>query len=234
MVATPNRIRELRDALGLTQKEVGARVGLSSAQISRLEKGERPLSVPWMNRLARVLGCTPAELLAEQSSEEPPRTDPASAPVARTRQPGFRLVPPGNAYSRPWPVPLWDEGASFCPHGCVYFGEEFLKRLDLDPMRCVVIEVHDSSMSPTFPSGSVCLVDCRYAELVDGVCFAFEQNGDPVIRWARNNGTDWLLIADDYSAPYYPWGERTRCIGRVIWTARLINHETHPKLTNAA
>lgn len=61
----PNRIRELREAKGLSQYELGQLAGTGNQQISRLEMGKRSLTTEWMRRLSAALGCKPWELLAE-------------------------------------------------------------------------------------------------------------------------------------------------------------------------
>lgn len=59
----PNRIREIRERLGLTQEQLAERVGTTAQQISRLEKGQRGLDVPWMEKIAAALGEKPAALI---------------------------------------------------------------------------------------------------------------------------------------------------------------------------
>jgi transcriptional regulator with XRE-family HTH domain len=49
------RIRELRNAKGLTQNELGQRVGLAHTYISRLEKGHITPTLPLLERLAKGL-----------------------------------------------------------------------------------------------------------------------------------------------------------------------------------
>lgn len=72
----PNRIRELRLAAGLTLDQLAALANTSNQQISRLERGERKLSLEWMDRIAQALGrevhdmLPKAPELAEVSDEE--------------------------------------------------------------------------------------------------------------------------------------------------------------------
>ena len=61
----PNRLRELREARGLTLRDLAERVGTSNQQISHLELGKRQLTMDWMGRVAAVLGVHPWELVAE-------------------------------------------------------------------------------------------------------------------------------------------------------------------------
>lgn len=59
-----NRIRELREQRGLSAEKLAALVGTTQAQISRLENGQRRLTVDWMNRIASALGIKPQDLIA--------------------------------------------------------------------------------------------------------------------------------------------------------------------------
>lgn len=58
-----NRIRQLRESRGWSQRELGRRINSSGSQIRKLETGERQLTQHWMDRIARVLGCEPGDLL---------------------------------------------------------------------------------------------------------------------------------------------------------------------------
>ncbi|MDE3722845.1 XRE family transcriptional regulator [Nocardiopsis sp. N85] len=55
-LALGKRIAEAREDAGMTQEDVGLAVGLDRSAISRLEKGERKLSVPELVAVANTLG----------------------------------------------------------------------------------------------------------------------------------------------------------------------------------
>jgi len=57
-----NRIRELRNAAKLSQAGLADLVGTSQAQIARLETSDRRLTAEWMQRIARALHVSPADL----------------------------------------------------------------------------------------------------------------------------------------------------------------------------
>lgn len=59
----PNRIRELREKIGMSQAELARRVSITAGALQKVEIGARKLDQQWMRRLAPVLGVTPAELL---------------------------------------------------------------------------------------------------------------------------------------------------------------------------
>lgn len=64
----PNRIRELRMALRLSQQDLADRVGCSKMQISGLERGKPLLDINWMRRIAPALGVLPADLLTAEDN----------------------------------------------------------------------------------------------------------------------------------------------------------------------
>lgn len=56
-------LRQLREAAGLSQTELGDLAGTSQPQIQRLETGDRKLTKEWASRLAPHLGVSPERLL---------------------------------------------------------------------------------------------------------------------------------------------------------------------------
>lgn len=60
-----NRIREWRQTRGWSLQQLADASGTSKSQIDKLEKGDRRLTVDWMVRLAKPLGCDPRDLMRE-------------------------------------------------------------------------------------------------------------------------------------------------------------------------
>lgn len=93
-----NRIREIREAAGLSSDQLAERVGTSGAQIRRLESGDRKLTDGWMARIAEALGCTPADLIANvvladiEEDVELVEGDPVAAAVASRGLKVFRVL----------------------------------------------------------------------------------------------------------------------------------------------
>jgi transcriptional regulator with XRE-family HTH domain len=54
----------LRILKGLTQEQLAFAVGIDRGELSRIERGIRPLSSSMLAGIAQVLGCTPDELAA--------------------------------------------------------------------------------------------------------------------------------------------------------------------------
>lgn len=58
-----NRIREFRQKLGLTAKNLAERVDTTEATISRIESGKQSLSQAWLQKISQALGVHIADLL---------------------------------------------------------------------------------------------------------------------------------------------------------------------------
>lgn len=61
----PGLVRELRTRAGLTQADVGTRMGTSQVFVARCESGSRRVDVAEFIEIARALGLDPVEAFAE-------------------------------------------------------------------------------------------------------------------------------------------------------------------------
>jgi transcriptional regulator with XRE-family HTH domain len=52
----PNRIRELREARGLSQRDLARRMGLTGPEVHKLEHGHRRLTAAHLDLLTGILG----------------------------------------------------------------------------------------------------------------------------------------------------------------------------------
>ncbi len=57
------RLREIRIGAGLTQVELAKRARMDQADISRIEKGAKAISLDVLDRLCRALKCEPGDML---------------------------------------------------------------------------------------------------------------------------------------------------------------------------
>jgi len=63
MRSQSNRIRTVREAIGMTQRDLATKAGLSQSTLSNLERGDVSPRVDSLRRLAPVLNVPPGELL---------------------------------------------------------------------------------------------------------------------------------------------------------------------------
>ncbi|MBK1725561.1 helix-turn-helix domain-containing protein [Halorhodospira neutriphila] len=57
------QIRQARRQAGLTQAQLAEQLGVAQSGISRIESGERPVTVEMLQAIAEALGVEPAKLL---------------------------------------------------------------------------------------------------------------------------------------------------------------------------
>lgn len=143
-----NRIAEWRHRRGLTLEQLAARADTTHQQVMRLEKGQRRLTLEWLQRLSAALEVTPADLLPVdrippvESGVEPHPAAFVTLEVRGQVQAGYWL----EALERPsddWevvPVPRPDGHR-------VYFG----------------LRVRGESMNLEYPEGTI-LVCVPYAD----------------------------------------------------------------------
>ncbi len=60
------RLREIRIGAGLTQVELAKRARMDQADISRIEKGAKAISLDVLDRLCRALKCDPGDILVRK------------------------------------------------------------------------------------------------------------------------------------------------------------------------
>ncbi|MEX1141624.1 MAG: helix-turn-helix transcriptional regulator [Thermoleophilaceae bacterium] len=66
LVAFGERVRELREAAGMTQEGLAHAAGLHWTYIGQIERGERNLTYKNVLKLARGLGVEPSELMPSE------------------------------------------------------------------------------------------------------------------------------------------------------------------------
>lgn len=110
----PNRIRHFRDQLDITIEELAELTGLSVSYVSRLESGERNLSVKNLNLFATALGVKSQELLP-QEEEKLQNVVPVMGRIGAGAEilPEDEQVPPEGLYEIETPFPIPDDAIAF-------------------------------------------------------------------------------------------------------------------------
>lgn len=73
---TPNRIREVRQAKGMTMQELGEKAGMHYTTVAKLEKSQRGLKLSYLAAIANALGVKPVELVGGAPTIMPVRMVP--------------------------------------------------------------------------------------------------------------------------------------------------------------
>lgn len=144
-----NRVREIRQAHGMTLEKLAEVAGLSHTHLSRIENGKRGLTIPMAEKLAKVMKTSVAEIigansvaavamgLAEDAAPYAPAQSEAATPVFRA-QPGHNIDP--------WIVKTNVLDRAGIPQGSVVYVDISAEALEhLEPLQCVVAQVYDES-----------------------------------------------------------------------------------------
>lgn len=62
-------IKEWRLHRGLTQEQMGERVGIDKSYLSKIENGKKRYDQPFLEAAAEVLACSPADLIERDPSQ---------------------------------------------------------------------------------------------------------------------------------------------------------------------
>lgn len=110
----PNRIRELRDERDMTIEQLAEKAGLSVSYVSRLESGERNLSVKNLNLFAHALEIEPKEILAITAARKPNVVAVMGRIGAGAEiLPDDEQIPPEGLYEIETPFPLPEEAEAY-------------------------------------------------------------------------------------------------------------------------
>jgi transcriptional regulator with XRE-family HTH domain len=69
-----NRIKEVREAAGLSQSQLGKAIGCKQAMISKIESGDQSITVEQLTHFAETLDVHPAELISAKEWSAPHAT----------------------------------------------------------------------------------------------------------------------------------------------------------------
>jgi len=137
------RLKSLRDALGLTQKDLAIKAGISQSQVNMLETGTRTFTQKTLEPIIEALGCTYSDVF---SFDDLPLVE----------MPKFIL--------RPIPVISkihaghWEEAIDNYPPGASEEAEPVFSRKTLGPNAFALV-VDGDSMEPRFMAGDIVIID---------------------------------------------------------------------------
>ena len=95
-MVTGERIRQAREARGLTMADLARSAGLSPGAISRIERGERAPGSATLQRLAQALGIAPGALMDGEAPgpfQPPQQIAPGSPYALRAVEMVARVMP---------------------------------------------------------------------------------------------------------------------------------------------
>lgn len=97
---------------------------------------------------------------------------------------------------------------------------DWIARNGYDPMALLATDVGGQSMEPTLYHGDLVVVNTADKRPVDGVVFAFNYEGEPVIKRLTRDAGRWWLTSDNPDQQKYPRkiceGDACIIVGRIV------------------
>lgn len=153
-----NRLHVVRRAQGMTLQQVADRAGTTFGQVHKLEKSMRPLTMEWIERLAKALGVPESELMPN-----------AAAPAAVRAIPVLGEIAAGN----------WREAVQFAKAEVMVAGA---------PVNAFALEPVGDSMNKLLPNGGYVVIDPDDADLREGKVYAvMNGEGETTLKRYRSN-----------------------------------------------
>lgn len=194
-------IRQIREARGLTLREVAQRLATTPATISRWEREPQRVTVPVLRNLARVLDVDPAEFLERLRSPHRAGAGPGGVAVVKRLN-----VQNNTGESNP-------------------FDADYISRLTSTPAEALaILTVTSDAMAPLIQPGDQALVDLtqNMAEL-PGVYAIKVGDVAHLRRITRLVVSGLLRVSVDnqaYGEPEEVHLEDLHICGRVIWIGK--------------
>jgi transcriptional regulator with XRE-family HTH domain len=213
-----SRLRAARLLLGLSQKQVAEKAGLSQVSIQHLESGRNENSRHLVN-VAQAVGVRPEWLL---TGVNPMVSGPIA--VARPASPGLHVV------IEPLTATFSSEDESEVTPG-LPFSYEWLDRQGLDPANLRVVWAEDNSNFPTVSRGDSLLIDRTQVEPRNGQMYAILTPSDDVVvrRLIHDFHGGWSLVPDNRGNPRFPDFQLSddalktlNILGIVVWRGGMV------------
>jgi len=115
MKERPNRIKEIRETLDITIEQLADSTGLSVSYISRLESGDRNLSVKNLNLISSALGVLPQDLLLTKDSSKRTNVVAVMGRIGAGAEilPELEQLPPEGLFEIETPFPIPADAIAF-------------------------------------------------------------------------------------------------------------------------
>lgn len=219
-MANGNNIARFREDRGWSRPTLAKRMNTSPQQIERLEKGQRQLTLEWMNRAAQAFGVTPTQII-ETGVELPPEAASTSIVPSIVAADDTVLIQRLDLSLSMGPGTLIDDWVEAEP---VNFDLSFVRSITRTPPdRLRLVTGIGDSMYPTISWGDLLMIDTTDRQLArqDGV-YWIDLYGAAGIKRLRTVAPGRVLVISDNPAvgDQEVSAEDLRIQGRAIWLAR--------------
>jgi phage repressor protein C with HTH and peptisase S24 domain len=233
-LTTADLIRIHRERVGVSQSELGRRLGLSPQAVQHWERGKTRPRAQSLEDLAAALGVTPRDLISGASPDVPDVADrpdrvarhfaPANQVPTSLRVGSVAAIPrDGRVWMRPHEQ---QQGVVFMAVTAAWAASNIPEAKNPDALR--LVEVATDAMSPTLVKGDILVIDTGITSIKQEAIYAIQDDlGEFFVRRVqRLPGGALSLLPDNPS--YRPVevqadeAESLTIVGRAVmaWNAR--------------
>lgn len=226
------RLKEARNAQGLSQKALGELVGVSQAAIQKIETGKASQTTKLID-IARILKVRPEWL----------GTGDGAMKIADDALPPEKEWGTVDAWDKHTPLPddevevpfLKDIEFAAGDGSCtdqdyngfkLRFSKATLRRVGArtDGSGVLCFPARGNSMEPLIPDGSTVAINCDDKRIVDGKVYAVNQDGWKRLKMLYRVGPDRISLRSynhqEHPDEEHPFSE-IEIIGRMFWSSTL-------------
>lgn len=224
------RLKEARNARGLTQKALGELIGISQAAIQKIETGKAVQTTKLVD-IARALKVRP-EWLGSGLGAMTDDTIPPESEWGRVDAWDKNTPLPDDEVEVPFLKDIeFAAGNGSCTNEDyngfkLRFSKATLRRIGArtDGSGVLCFPARGNSMEPVIPDGATVAINCDDKRIVDGKVYAINQDGWKRLKLLYRTGPDKLSIRSFNSEEHPPEEaelSNVEVIGRMFWSATL-------------
>lgn len=224
------RLKEARNARGLTQKALGELIGISQAAIQKIETGKAVQTTKLVD-IARALKVRP-EWLGSGLGAMTDDTIPPESEWGRVDAWDKNTPLPDDEVEVPFLKDIeFAAGNGSCTNEDyngfkLRFSKATLRRIGArtDGSGVLCFPARGNSMEPVIPDGATVAINCDDKRIVDGKVYAINQDGWKRLKLLYRTGPDKLSIRSFNSEEHPPEEaelSNVEVIGRMFWSAML-------------
>ncbi|ECD7245092.1 helix-turn-helix transcriptional regulator [Salmonella enterica] len=224
------RLKEARNARGLTQKALGELIGVSQAAIQKIETGKAVQTTKLVD-IARALKVRP-EWLGSGLGAMTDDTIPPESEWGRIDAWDKNTPLPDDEVEVPFLKDIeFAAGNGSCTNEDyngfkLRFSKATLRRIGArtDGSGVLCFPARGNSMEPVIPDGATVAINCDDKRIVDGKVYAINQDGWKRLKLLYRTGPDKLSIRSFNSEEHPPEEaelSNVEVIGRMFWSATL-------------
>lgn len=191
------RLTQAREAKELKKSAFARLVGVSAPTVTDWENGEtKMIDGTNLVNVCSVLEITPEWLI--HGSDSPMHLPPGASRIEVSDEAG------PNQYAIPMVelklqagVTGFQTEADGLDGGETILSKSWVDRKGFDPRQLISMHVKGESMEPTFYAGDVVVINLADKKLVDNAVYAFNYDGEAVIKRLSRDAGKWWLLSDN-------------------------------------